>query len=60
MAVVSAPGAVFTDLGPDEALEAYYRIVRVPSDHFKVDGYRYPKLADAMAQSRRGRAADRG
>ena len=60
MAGSPAPGAVFTDLGPDEALEAYYRIVRVPSDHFEVDGYRYTNLADAMAQSRRGLAPDLG
>ena len=52
-----APSAPFTDLGSDEALKARYRIVRMPGDHFEVDGYRYINLADAMAQSRRGRAA---
>ena len=60
MAESPAPGAIFTELSADEALEAYYRIVRVPRDDFEVDGYRYSNLADAMAQSRRGLAADRG
>ena len=59
MADAPAPGAIFTELGADEALKAYHRIVRVPAEHFEVDGYRYGKLADAMAQSRRGRATDR-
>ena len=59
MADSPAPGAIFTELSADEALEAYHRIVRVPADHFEVDGYRYTNLADAMAQSRRGRATDR-
>ena len=57
MAETPVLGAIFTELSADEALEAYCRIVRVPADHFEVDGYRYTNLADAMAQSRRGRAA---
>ena len=42
--------------GDDEAaMLARHGIVRVPADRFHVDGYRYDRLADAVAQALRSR-----
>lgn len=38
----------------EAAMMARNGIVRVPADHYHVDGYRYTNLADALAQVRRG------
>jgi len=54
------PTAPFTDLSSDAALLARYGIERVPVDQFRVDGYRYSSLPDAVAQARRSRAANDG
>jgi len=43
----------------ESALIAEYGITRAPADRFEVDGYRYTKAADAIAQARRTRRARR-
>jgi len=40
-----------------EAQIAQYGIVRVPADHYEVDGFRYTNLRDAVAQAQRSRAS---
>lgn len=42
----------------DPAALARLGIVRVASEHFTVGPYRYAKLADAIAQAKRGRNAE--
>ena len=41
----------------ETALIAEHGITRVPADRFDVDGYRYTRIADAVAQARRTRGA---
>ena len=41
--------------GDELQLMTQHGIVRVPADQFKVDGYSYNNLADALAQARRSR-----
>ena len=50
-----APGAVQAD--PDRDLLARNGIVRVAVYQYRVDGYCYANLADAIAQVRRGSLA---
>ena len=57
MADAQTPAAPFTDLASDGALLARYGIVRVSTDQFRVDGYVYGRLDDAVAQVRRRWAA---
>ena len=45
-------------LAADEAGLAALGIVHVRTEHFQIGLYRYAKLADAMAQARRGRIAE--
>jgi hypothetical protein len=37
----------------EAGLLAEHGVIRVPADRFDVDGYRYTKAADAIAQARR-------
>jgi hypothetical protein len=41
----------------DSELIARHGIIEVRADHYHVDGYRYTRLADAVAQARRTAAA---
>ncbi len=43
----------------EAALLARHGIERVPAHHFRVDGYRYANLADAVAQAERTRVGSR-
>lgn len=43
----------------EAALLARHGIERVPADQFRVDGYRYGNLADAIAQAERARGRSR-
>ena len=52
--MTSAP-QVGTAEGNETELMTRHGIVRVPADRFKVDGYSYGNLADALAQARRSR-----
>jgi hypothetical protein len=45
-------------LAADAAELAALGIVRVRTEHYQIGPYRYAKLADAMAQARRGRSAE--
>ena len=42
---------------PEIAVMARHDIVRIPANHYHVDGYRYTNLADALAQVSRGARA---
>lgn len=46
--------------GPDPAELARLGIRRVASEHFLVGAYRYSRLADAIAEARRGANPENG